>query len=386
MTIGDQRSLLALNCGSSSIKFALFTPGLERTLSGLIEAIGRGQTPRLRISGEEARQFGATDQGHADLLPRLINDIILPHAGQITGIGHRVVHGGERFGAPVRIDVVTRQAIAELAPLAPGHQPHNLAGIDAAAAALPGVGQVACFDTAFHTTVSAVRREMPLPRSYARQGLLRYGFHGLSYQHVAASLPALGLSQGRVIACHLGNGSSICAMMDGRSAWTSMGFTPLDGLMMGQRPGRLDPGAVLWLVDQHQGDTATVNSLLNKQSGLSGVSGLSGDMRTLLASDSADAAFAIEMFVDRLVGEIGTAAVSIGGCDAIVFSGGIGENAAPIRARTLERLSWLGFDCDPEANKAAAQCITTPDSSRQAYIIAADEEHVIAEAVVQILG
>jgi acetate kinase len=227
---------------------------------------------------------------------------------------------------------------------------------------------------------------MPLPRSYARQGLLRYGFHGLSYQHVAASLPALGLSQGRVIACHLGNGSSICAMMDGRSAWTSMGFTPLDGLMMGQRPGRLDPGAVLWLVDQHQGDTATVNSLLNKQSGLSGVSGLSGDMRTLLASDSADAAFAIEMFVDRLVQEIGTAAASIGGCDAIVFSGGIGENAAPIRDRTLECLSWLGFDCDPEANKAAAQCITTPDSSRHAYIIAADEEHVIAEAVARMLG
>ncbi|WP_394687910.1 acetate/propionate family kinase [Hoeflea sp.] len=386
MKIDDQPSLLALNCGSSSIKFALFTPGLERTLSGLIEAIGRGQTPRLRISGEETRPFGTTGQSHADLLPRLITKIIVPRAGKITGIGHRVVHGGEKFSGPVRIDARTRQAIADLAPLAPGHQPHNLAGIDAAAAALPGVGQVACFDTAFHTTVPTVRREMPLPRAYARQGLLRYGFHGLSYQHVAANLPALGLSQGRAIACHLGNGSSICAMMDGRSAWTSMGFTPLDGLMMGQRPGRLDPGAVLWLVDQHKGDTAAVNSLLNTQSGLSGVSGLSGDMRILLASETADAAFAIEMYVDRLVQEIGTATASIGGCDAIVFSGGIGENAAPIRARTLERLSWLGFMCDPEANKAAAQCITTSDSSRPTYIIAADEEHVIAEATTLLLG
>jgi acetate kinase len=386
MTIGDQQSLLALNCGSSSIKFALFTPGLERTLSGLIEAIGRGQTPRLRISGEEARPFGEADQGHADLLPRLISETIMPRAGRITGIGHRVVHGGERFSAPVRVDAETRQAIAALAPLAPGHQPHNLAGIDAAAAALPGVKQVACFDTAFHTTVPAVRREMALPRSYAREGLLRYGFHGLSYQHVASNLPGLRLSRARVIACHLGNGSSICAMMDGRSAWTSMGFTPLDGLMMGQRPGRLDPGAVLWLVDKHEGDTAAVNRLLNTQSGLSGVSGLSGDMRTLLASESADAAFAIEMYVDRLVQEIGAAAASLGGCDAILFSGGIGENAAPIRAAALERVSWLGFVCDPEANSAAAQCITAPESPRQAYVIAADEEHVIAEAVTQLLG
>lgn len=386
MTIGDQRSLLALNCGSSSIKFALFTPGLERTLSGLIEAIGQGQTPRLRISGEAARLFGEPDQGHADLLPRLISETILPHAGQIAAVGHRVVHGGERFGAPVRIDAQTKQAIAELAPLAPGHQPHNLTGIDAAAAALPGVEQVACFDTAFHITVPTVRREMALPRSYAQEGLLRYGFHGLSYQHVASNLPALALSEARVIACHLGNGSSICAMVHGRSAWTSMGFTPLDGLMMGQRPGRLDPGAVLWLVDRHQGDTAAVNRLLNTQSGLSGVSGLSGDMRTLLESRMPDAAFAIEMYVDRLVEEIGAGAASIGGCDAIVFSGGIGENAALIRAMTLERLNWLGFVCDPEANSAAAQCITSPDSHHHAYIIAADEEHVIAKAVTQLLG
>jgi acetate kinase len=194
MTVGDQRSLLALNCGSSSIKFALFTPGLERTLSGLIEAIGRGQTPRLRVSGEKARQFGKTDQSHADLLPRLINDIILPHAGQITGIGHRVVHGGEQFGAPIRIDAQTRQAIAELAPLAPGHQPHNLAGIDAAATALPGVGQVACFDTAFHTTVPTVRREMPLPRRYAREGLCATAFTGCPISMLRQTCPASACS------------------------------------------------------------------------------------------------------------------------------------------------------------------------------------------------
>ncbi|PHR24168.1 MAG: acetate kinase [Hoeflea sp.] len=386
MSEAPQASLLALNCGSSSIKFALFTPDFERSFSGLVEAIGHGQTPRLKTSAGETGQFGGSDQTHADVLPRLISDIILPRAGAISGVGHRIVHGGERFNAPIRIDPDIRAGIAELTPLAPGHQPHNLAGIDAATRALPGVPQIACFDTAFHATVPTVRREMPLPRHYARDGLIRYGFHGLSYEHVAANLASLGLSGKRVIACHLGNGCSICGMMDGASVWTSMGFTPLDGLMMGQRPGRLDPGAVLWLIEQHGGDIAAVSKLFYHQSGLSGVSGLSGDMRTLLASDQPDAAFAVEMFVDRLVQEIGAAAAGLGGVDAIVFSGGIGENAAPVRAMTLQKLEWLGFNLDPEANTTRTKRLTMAESERQAFVVAADEERIIAQATAHLLG
>ncbi|MGJ8571526.1 MAG: acetate/propionate family kinase [Hoeflea sp.] len=385
MTETSHASLLALNCGSSSIKFALFTPDFERIFSGLVEAIGHGQTPKLKSSTGDAIEFGASDQGHADVLPQLVNDIILPRAGTISGVGHRIVHGGERFRAPVRIDQDVRSGIAELTPLAPGHQPHNLAGIDAATQALPGVPQIACFDTAFHAGVPAVRREMALPRRYARGGLLRYGFHGLSYEHVAASLADLQLSGKRVIACHLGNGCSICGMLDGTSLWTSMGFTPLDGLMMGQRPGRLDPGAVLWLIEQHGGNIAAVSKLFYHQSGLSGVSGLSGDMRTLLASDKPDAAFAVEMFVDRLVQEIGAAAAGLGGVDALVFSGGIGENAAPIRAMTLQRLEWLGFNLDSAANAAGEIRLTTAGSARHAFIVEADEERIIAQAVAALL-
>lgn len=386
VTESPYTSLLALNCGSSSIKFALFTPDFERSFSGLVEAIGHGQSPKLKTSTGDAREFGGSDQTHADVLPRLINEIILPRAGTISGVGHRIVHGGERFNAPVRIDPEVRAGIAELAPLAPGHQPHNLAGIDATTHALPGVPQIACFDTAFHAGIPAVRREMALPRRYAREGLIRYGFHGLSYEHVATKLPGLGVSPGRVIACHLGNGCSVCGMIDGVSQWTSMGFTPLDGLMMGQRPGRLDPGAVLWLVEQHGGDTAAVSKLFYHQSGLSGVSGLSGDMRTLMASDQPDSAFAIKMFVDRLVQEIGAAAASLGGVDALVFSGGIGENASPIRAMTIQKLEWLGFKLDPSSNDSRAERLTTADSVRQAFVVEADEERIIAQAISSLLG
>ena len=386
MTDSSGKNLLALNCGSSSIKFAVFTQGFERSFSGLVEAIGHGQAPRLKTSDGEKMEFGDPDHGHAEVLPRLINEIVLPRAEAIAGVGHRIVHGGERFNAPVIVDPGVRADIAELIPLAPGHQPHNLAGIDAASQALPDVPQIACFDTAFHSGIAAVRREMPLPRSYARDGLIRYGFHGLSYEHVAASLPGLSLSPGKVIACHLGNGCSICGMIDAGSVWTSMGFTPLDGLMMGQRPGRLDPGVVLWLVEQHGGDTAAVGKLLYHQSGLSGVSGLSGDMRTLLASAQPDAAFAVEMFVDRLVQEIGGAAASLGGVDALIFSGGIGENAAPIRAMVLDKLEWLGFSLDAAANASWAVRLPTAASARQAFVVKADEEHIIAQATASLLG
>ncbi|PWV99985.1 acetate kinase [Hoeflea marina] len=375
-----------MNCGSSSIKFAVFGEDLQRRVTGLAEGIGTGGEPALRLDGGAAVPLSGVEPTHAAILQHLMGEVILPRAGRPAGVGHRVVHGGRDFDRPARITPELREGIAALAPLAPAHQPHNLAGIDAVADAVPGVAQVACFDTAFHRSVPALRQEMPLPRSFAREGLLRYGFHGLSYQHIASRLADLNLAAGRVIACHLGNGCSLAGMVDGRSLYTSMGFTPLDGLMMGQRPGRLDPGAVLWLVERHGGDLAAVGRLLNQGAGLKGVSGLSADMRTLAGSDSEDAAFAIAMFVDRLVQEIGAAMTAIGGCDGLIFSGGIGENSAAVRRATLQSLGWLGFQIDEDANQANAGTISSKHSPRSVHVVNADEETVIAAAVRDLLA
>lgn len=375
-----------MNCGSSSIKFAVFSEDLQRQFTGLAEGIGTGGKPALRLDNGDAQPLAGLEPTHAAILAHLLTEVILPHAGNIAGVGHRVVHGGRDFDQPVKITAEIREGIAALAPLAPAHQPHNLAGIDAVTEAMPGVAQFACFDTAFHRSVPALRQEMPLPRSYAREGLLRYGFHGLSYQHIVSRLPVFNLEESRVIACHLGNGCSLAGLVDGKSLYTSMGFTPLDGLMMGQRPGRLDPGAVLWLVERHDGDLTAVRRLLNHDSGLNGVSGLSADMRTLASSKSEDAAFAIAMFVDRMVQEIGAAMTAIGGCDALVFSGGIGENSGAVRKATLEALGWLGFEIDSNANAVNAGTISSKDSTRSAHVVNADEERVIASAVLELLS
>jgi acetate kinase len=269
---------------------------------------------------------------HRDIVQFLLSESILPDAGVVSGVGHRVVHGGREFSAPAVVTKAVFQQLQSLCALAPAHQPHNLAGVEAVDAALPDVPQIACFDTAFHRTIPAHRQEMPLPRHYAREGLIRYGFHGLSYAYVSSRLAGISdiAAKGKTVVCHLGNGCSLAALNGGFSRYTSMGFTPLDGLMMGQRPGRLDAGAVLWLVEKHGGDTEAVRRMLNSDSGLVGVSGLSADMRTLLADGSDEARFAITMFNDRLAQEIGAAAAAIGGIDALVFTGGIGENAAPI--------------------------------------------------------
>ena len=374
-----------MNCGSSSIKFAVFSGDLQRQFTGLAEGIGTGGKPALRLDGGSAQPLSDIEPTHAAILIYLMAEVILPRAGDIAGVGHRVVHGERDFDQPARITAKIREGIAALAPLAPAHQPHNLAGIDAVAEAMPGVAQFACFDTAFHRSIPELRQEMPLPRHYAREGLLRYGFHGLSYQHIVSRLPTFDLAESRVIACHLGNGCSLAGLVDSKSRYTSMGFTPLDGLMMGQRPGRLDPGAVLWLVERHGGDLTAVRKLLNHDSGLNGVSGLSADMRTLAGSDSADAAFAIAMFVDRMVQEIGAAMTAIGGCDALVFSGGIGENSGPVRRATLEALGWLGFEIDENANAVNSGTISSRDSTRSAHVIHADEEKIIATAVRDLL-
>jgi acetate kinase len=372
-------TILALNCGSSSIKFAAFDGACHVLHRGQVENIGDGLSPRL-IDDSGAHDLSGDLDTHAGIVGHLLHDVIMPRFGNVRGVGHRVVHGGTAFGHPAVIDGTVRAEIAALSPLAPSHQPHNLAGIDAVSNALPGVPQVACFDTAFHRTIPEHRQLMALPRSYAEQGLRRFGCHGLSYQSSVARLPE-ATSGRRVVICHLGNGCSLAGVVDGQSAWTSMGFTPLDGLVMGRRPGRLDPGAVLWLVRHHDGDLEAVDRILNRESGLLGISGVSSDMRVLLEDDGEEARLAVTMFVDRLVQEIGTAIAAIGGLDAIVFAGGIGENSAAIRTRTLEALAWAGFQINEEANAGHALMISDGTSHPSAHVIATDEEAVIARAV-----
>ena len=377
--------ILALNCGSSSVKFALYDETLAQMLLGRVENIGGGLIPQLWLDNQPAPIDPALDC-HATILEDILDRIIAPRAGTIAAVGHRVVHGGIRFAGPVRIDPGIRDEIAALAPLAPSHQPHNLAGIDAVARIWPQTPQVAVFDTAFHRTIPEHRQLMPLPRRFAEQGLRRFGFHGISYQSIVRRLPEFigERSSGRIVICHLGNGCSLAGIVDGRCQYTSMGFTPLDGLMMGRRAGRLDPGAVLWLVERYDGDLEAVRHVLNQEAGLIGVSGISSDMRALLVDGSDSAGLAISMFVDRIVQEIGTAVAVIGGVDAIVFTGGIGENAAPIRARVLQAFGWLGFKLDDGANQSGAVHITVNGICPSAHVIPSCEERVLCEAAYDI--
>ncbi len=373
------RRVLALNCGSSSVRFCVFTDDLIPLLRGQVENIAEGLEPRLLLEGRTDTRLPAGLAGHGAVIAFLLDSVILPACADIAVAGHRVVHGGTRFAGPALIDAEVREGIEALSVLAPSHQPHNLAGIRAIAEALPGMPQVASFDTAFHRTIPEIRQLMALPREFADAGLRRFGFHGLSYQSVVARFARTTrmTMPRRTVICHLGNGCSIAGLVDGESVFTSMGFTPLDGLVMGRRPGRLDPGAVLWLVTRHGGDADAVDRLLNRDSGLLGISGISSDMRTLLACDDEKAALAVAMFVDRLVLEIGSAITATGGLDALVFTGGIGENAAPVRAAVVGALGWLSLELDEGANLRHASTITTGAPS--AHVIATDEERMIAE-------
>ncbi len=346
---------LSINCGSSSVKFAVFGPKLQRLAGGLIEGTGAAALSELEAQ-------------------------LVPWKTKMTAIGHRVVHGGAHFSAPVLITPEVLGVIENLTPLAPEHQPRHIAGIVAATRWFPHCAQIACFDTSFHRTIPRLRQEMPLPPDFATQGLLRYGFHGLSCEYASGKFPRRKLA-----ICHLGNGCSVTAVENGESQYTSMGFTPADGLMMGSRSGSLDPGAVLWLVEK-LGSTTNVRALMNKDSGLKGVSGLSPDMRELLASHEPRAGFAISMFVDRLVLEIARAAASIQGLDALIFTGGIGENASPIRAQALHQLGWLGFIIDEDANRQNAGTVTTASSLRSSHVVRADEELMIAKSVAIVLA
>jgi acetate kinase len=382
-------TVLAFNCGSSSIKFAAFTPALDLLFRGEIEDIGPGLRPRLLFSDADERiDLPPGLLTHAELIPFALDRHILPHAGKVVAVGHRVVHGGRRFVEPVRVDDAVMTGIEALIPLARSHQPHNAAGLRAAMKALPGVPQVACFDTEFHRTLPELRQRYAIPDEWTAFGLRRYGFHGLSYEWIASRLPdVMGeRAKGKVIVCHLGNGSSLAGLDGLVSRITSMGFTPLEGLMMGSRPGHLDPGAVLWLIEEKGLSAEAVEVALRDRSGLLGVSGLSSDMRELLASDHPEARFAVDMFVDRLVQEIGNAAAALGGLDGIVFTGGIGEHAAPVRAQALAALAWLGVDLDPDANAANGQTITRPGSKVLAHVVPTDEERIIARHTLRLVG
>lgn len=390
------RAIVSLNAGSSSIKFGLFllTPdGPVHAAGGKLEGIGAD--PRLVVRGEDGSELAQRDwpDGAALTHEALLDDLYhwtdghLPHH-QIVAVGHRVVHGGTHFAAPVRIDAATLKALEALSPLAPLHQPHNLAAIRAIAAMAPDLPQIACFDTAFHHDMPPVAARMALPRAYADRGYRRYGFHGLSYEYVADRLRAVdpALAAGRVIVAHLGNGASMCAMRALRSVDTTMGFTALDGLMMGTRTGSLDPGVVVHLIEQERLGGAAIEDLLYRQSGLLGVSGVSSDMRALHASDDPHAADAIELFVWRAARHAGALMVGLEGLDGIVFTAGIGENDPIIRRMICARLAWTGIRIDDAANEANAPIISAADSVITVRVIPTDEERMIARHTARLLG
>lgn len=392
------QAILTLNAGSSSIKFALFRLAApiprQPELAGQIDGIGA--KPHLKAKDAHGRVLDDTDlpndgeAPHRAALAHLVAWLASHEAGfTIAGVGHRVVHGGQDYAQPIRLDEQHLARLKALIPLAPLHQPHNLAGIEAMAAALPGVPQIACFDTAFHRTQPQLAQLFALPRRLTAQGLRRYGFHGLSYEYIADVLPQhlpADEANGRVIVAHLGNGASMCAMRGRQSQATTMGFTAVEGLMMGTRSGSLDPGVLLYLMDYEGMDTQALTRLLYKESGLLGVSGLSQDMRELLASDKPEAREAVELFCYRIVREIGSLAAAIGGLDALVFTGGIGEHAAPVREKVCRPLAWLGLEFDATANAAHAERISTPTSRVTALILPTNEEWMIARHTAKLLA
>ena len=382
-------AIVTLNAGSSSLKFALYEKedeGLRLMAKGQIE--GLPDAPHMRATAPdgtvltEHRWDTGRSWEHEDFLSGLL-DWIGDHldGDRLAAAGHRVVHGGAEFSGPVRVDQAMLDRLARLNPLAPLHQPHNLAAIRAILAVRPDLPQIACFDTAFHHTMPDIATRFALPPEFAAAGVRRYGFHGLSYDHIARHLRQTDpdLARGRVVACHLGNGASLCAMRDGRSVETTMGFTTLDGLVMGTRCGGIDPGVVLYMMQGMGLDAEHIEEILYRRSGLLGASGgLASDMRDLLASTDPRAEKAIDLFVYRIVREIGALTSVLGGLDGLVFSAGIGEHAPRIRERVCAGLAWLGAELDRDANIEGREIINRPLSQLELRVISADEELTIA--------
>lgn len=387
--------LMVFNTGSSSLKFSAWAveSDTRRTLSlqlrGAVTNIGA--SAHFHVVDHAGKQLVADDiadaeSTHALALHRILNWLDAHFPGvEFHAVGHRVVHGGDRYVQPVRVDAAVLADLRTLIPLAPLHQPHNLAAIELLAAQRPQLVQVACFDTAFHQAQPPVARRFAIPRALHDAGIKRYGFHGLSYEYLAQVLPdSLGkAADDRVIVAHLGNGASLCALHQRKSIATTMGFTPLDGLMMGTRCGALDPGAVLYLQRECNMSIEQLEQLLYYESGLLGVSGISSDMSVLLKSNDPRAQESVDLYVYRIVREIGSLAAALGGVDALVFSGGVGENAAVIRARVCAALAWLGLHLDAARNAVGGPCISRADSAVSAWVIATHEDAIIAQHVLQ---
>ena len=386
--------IAVLNAGSSSIKFAIH--GLEDgpvQFRGQVEAIG--VAPALKVHDAAGKivaeqTWPADGLNHEAATLELVQVIVgLLGREKIAAVGHRVVHGGMHFAAPVRVDDAVLAELDTLVPLAPLHQPHNLAPIRTIAAHAPHLPQVACFDTAFHRTQAHVVQAFGLPRRYYDQGVRRYGFHGLSYEYIASRLPevAPGIATSRVVVAHLGNGASACAIQKGRSVASTMGFTAVDGLMMGTRCGAIDPGVLIYLMDTEGMDARGLEDLIYRKSGLLGVSGgVSSDMRTLRASDVAGAKEAIELFVHRIVRETGSLAAAMGGIDGIVFTAGIGENDAATRLEVMRGCAWLGVVPDEARNAIGKDRISADASRIDVWVIPTDEERMIARHTRSVLG
>ncbi|SPB13763.1 acetate kinase [Caballeronia novacaledonica] len=378
---GRGSALLTLNAGSSSIKFALYdVDGLQRRATGMVEAIGGAA--RFKAKDAERKWDDAIEApAHVSALRAILEWLERDMAGVgIAAIGHRVVHGGMLFDQPALINDDVLEQLRTLVPLAPLHQPHNLAGIEAAREAFGNVPQVACFDTAFHRAHPFLNDCFALPRELFYQGVRRYGFHGLSYEYIAQYLRTHfpHHARGRVLVAHLGNGASMCAMRDGRSIASTMGFSALDGLPMGTRCGQLDPGVLLYLMQLGM-DVKDISKMLYERSGLLGLSdGISNDMRVLLSSERPEASEAIAYFVSRVRREIGGLAATLEGLDAIVFTGGIGENAAPVRERVLAGMAWIGVEIDEARNRANETIISSGLSRVLALRVCTDEECMIA--------
>jgi acetate kinase len=381
-------AIAVLNAGSSSFKFSLFAGQ-----ASAMELVARGQAEGLYTSPRFVAKDGAGaiidekswgdgfELGHAGALDHLVAFLRRRLAAhRLIGAGHRVVHGGREYAAPVRVDASVLSILEKYIPLAPLHQPHNLAPIRALLDRLPELPQIACFDTAFHRRQPPVAQAFALPKSITERGVLRYGFHGLSYEYIAGIFPEHDprAAAGKVIVLHLGNGASMCAIAGGRSVASTMGFTAVDGLPMGTRCGSLDPGVVLYLIDELGMDARAVEKLIYQQSGLLGVSGISSDMRTLEASDDPAAKTAIDLYAYRIARELGSLAAALGGLDAIVFTAGIGENSRSLRERVCRDAAWLGIDLDADANARNATRISSAASRVSAWVIPTNEELMIA--------
>jgi len=385
------KRILVLNAGSSSLKFAAYAADLDLQLElkGQLSGIGQGEA-RLKIADADGRalDWGETDAlgDHGDALKLLISRLEIAKRPQDwLGAGHRVVHGGTRFSAPVRVDGAIVKELAALVPLAPLHQPHNVAPIEALRAVLPDLPQVACFDTAFHAGQPEIAVRFPLPEKYWEAGLRRYGFHGLSYEAILHALPNIaGSVPKRLIVAHLGNGASMAAIRDGRCVATTMGFSTLDGLVMGTRAGAIDPGVLLHLLRDGMTREA-LERLLYHESGVKGVSGLTADTKTLLESADPKARLALDLYCYRIARELGSLAAALGGLDALVFTGGVGENAAAIRARVCADAAWLGLELDEAGNATGGPRISTGASRVAAWIVPTDEELTIARHTQQLL-